>query len=96
MSIVQLILITFISIVIISSLVIGNIIFTNWFDYADRALNEISDRLDKDAVNVVEFYMENHWSGIKHEDQKSLSNHLELIVKDQSSIAVLIDKNTEN
>ena len=37
--------------------------------------------------------MENHWTG-SMEDWEGLSNHLDLMVKDRNSMAVLVDKNT--
>ena len=93
-SIVKIILITFVSIIIISNLVIGSIIFTNWFKYADRALTEISIKLEDDVVNIVEFYIENHWTGIKDKDQKGLINHLKLVIKDRNSKILIVDRNT--
>ena len=93
-SIVKIILITFVSIIIISNLVIGSIIFTNWFGYADIVLTEISSKLEDDVVNIVEFYIENHWTGIKDKDQKGLINHLKLVIKDRNSKILIVDRNT--
>ena len=92
MSISKIILITFISIMLVSSLIIGNIVFSNWFDYADKGLTESINRFDKEVYNVLKFYMDNHWSGI--EGTTSLNDHLEMIAKGKNSIALVIDRNS--
>lgn len=93
LSIINLILITFTTIMLIAGLIIGVLVFSNWFDFADDTLTEISTRFDRDVYSIVEFYMENHWTG-SMEDWEGLSNHLDLMVKDRNSMAVLVDKNT--
>ena len=92
MSISKIILITFISIMLVSSLIIGNIVFSNWFDYADKGLTESINRFDKEVYNVLKFYMDNNWSGI--EGTTSLNDHLEMIAKGKNSIALVIDRNS--
>ena len=91
-SIIKIILISFISIMLVSNFIIGSVIFNNWFAYANRGLIEIINRLDKDVFNVVDFYMDNHWTGV--EDKEGLNNHLMMIVKDKHSMALVIDRNT--
>lgn len=92
LSIEKIVLVTFISIMLVSGLIIGTIIFYNWYAYADEGLNEIINRLDKDVFNVVELYMETHY--LENENNDVFNNHLKMIVKDKDSIALVIDKNT--
>lgn len=92
MSIAKTILITFVSIMLVTNLIIGAIIFTNWFDYTDKGLSQIVERLNDDVFNVVESYMKNNWSNAGNNDD--FNDYLRRAVNQYNSIALVIDKST--
>lgn len=91
-SIVKIILITFISIMLVSNLIIGTIIFKNWFDYADRGLTEILVGFNDDVFNVVESHMQNNWSDT--EDNNDFNESLRVRADKNNSLAFVVDRNT--
>jgi diguanylate cyclase (GGDEF)-like protein/PAS domain S-box-containing protein len=53
-SIKKVIIVTFVIIMLLSKLIIGTIIFSNWFSYADNTLNDIFTSLDVDESVIKE------------------------------------------
>lgn len=88
----KIILITFVSIMLVSNLISGTIIFRNWLAYADIGLIEIIDTLDKNVFNKIELFMENNF--VDMEENNKFNNYLEEIVGDNNSIIVIIDRQT--
>lgn len=90
MPITKIILITFISIMIVSNLIIGTVIFKNWFSYAEKGLVDVSNSLEKKVFDGVEAFMGNGYTSIR--DNSDFNDYLKNIVGDNSSIVIIVDK----
>lgn len=90
MPITKIILITFISIMIVSNLIIGTVIFKNWFSYAEKGLVNFINTLDKNVYNEVDYFMKNQFTGMN--DNKDFNTYLEEIVGRNNQIIVIIEK----
>lgn len=90
MPITKIILITFISIMIVSNVIIGTVIFKNWFSYAEKGLVNFINTLDKNVYNEVDYFMKNQFTGMN--DNKDFNTYLEEIVGRNNQIIVIIEK----
>ncbi|NLY47261.1 MAG: diguanylate cyclase [Tissierella sp.] len=92
MSIMKIMLITFISIMLVTSILISIILFTNWLSYADGALTDIVTELQNEIYIRVQYHVENHMT---HTDEiDSLDEHLRRVVDEKSSMALVVDRET--
>lgn len=89
-SIVKILLITLTTIMLISYLIIGSLIFLNWFDYAESASKDILIKLDKDIGKGLEDYIEGNWLDM----DKDLNPYLEYIIADKNRIALVVDRDS--
>lgn len=78
---------------LLSHLVIGLMIFTNWFDFAGRGLAENVARFNENVKDGMEDYIVKSWSNPTIPNI-NLNNYLSDTVTDDKVIAVIVDRNT--
>lgn len=88
--IMKIILITFISIMLVTSLLISVIVFTNWFSYADRGLTEIVTELNKDIYALLNSHGQNY--SFDRADEDILKDQLTRLVNNEDTMALLVDR----
>lgn len=81
---------TLITIMLISHLIIGSLIFLNWFAYAESASKDILIKLDEDIVKGLGNHIDNN----RLDMNKSIDTYLSNTIAVKNRIALVIDKDS--